>query len=236
MTIHLHQRGESLCTIWTELGDEFPEIFNLYERPDGFAIKMPTTETVGEFVILQFKRMSCVTDQYVTRVRNVAVVQYASTKPALERTLGPPRMVGESKKLHNRSKVSKRTGPTRQTSLFQGCDFLYLYHMYILLSLSLSPHTLIFGPRFFPPGYSKGSVSRESSRILEAYPFLIVSFIKLFAGTTERTTRVFRLKSFLTALSTYMPINYTARAVCPSLRESSRAGQSGGPLTFLECQ
>jgi hypothetical protein len=35
------------------------------------------------------KRMSCVTDQYVTRARNVAVAQYASIKSALERTLGP---------------------------------------------------------------------------------------------------------------------------------------------------
>jgi hypothetical protein len=33
----------------------------------------------------------------------------------------------------------------------------------------------------------------------------------------------YRLKSFLTALSTSMSINYTARAVCPSLREPFRA-------------
>jgi hypothetical protein len=59
------------------------------KRPDGFTIKMSTTEKVGEFVILEFKRMSCVTDQYVTRTRNVAVAQYASKKSALERTLGP---------------------------------------------------------------------------------------------------------------------------------------------------
>ncbi len=36
------------------------------KRPDGFAIKKPTDETKGgELVILEFKRMSCVTDQYV---------------------------------------------------------------------------------------------------------------------------------------------------------------------------
>jgi hypothetical protein len=57
--------------------------------PDGFAIKMPTTEKAGEFVILDFKRMSCVTDQYVTRSKNVSVTQYVSIKSALERTLGP---------------------------------------------------------------------------------------------------------------------------------------------------
>ena len=107
---------KSLRTIWAELGDEFPEIFNLCaaqtlenaarrckagtprktiteeriwnKRPVGLAIKMPTSETVGEFVILEFKRMSDVTDQYVTRARNVAVAQYASIKSALERTLG----------------------------------------------------------------------------------------------------------------------------------------------------
>jgi hypothetical protein len=56
----------------------------LNKRPDGFTIKMPTTEKAGEFVILEFKRMSCVTDQYVTRARNVAVAQYASIKSALE--------------------------------------------------------------------------------------------------------------------------------------------------------
>ena len=33
--------------------------------------------------------MSCVTDQYVTRDRNVAVSKYASIKSALEQTLGP---------------------------------------------------------------------------------------------------------------------------------------------------
>jgi len=59
------------------------------KRPDGFAIKMPTKEKAGELVILEFKRMSCVTDQYVRRARNVAEAQYASIKSALERTLNP---------------------------------------------------------------------------------------------------------------------------------------------------
>jgi hypothetical protein len=59
------------------------------KRPVGLAIKMPTSETVGEFVILEFKRMSDVTDKCVTRAKNVAVAQYASIKSALERTLGP---------------------------------------------------------------------------------------------------------------------------------------------------
>ncbi len=59
------------------------------KRPDGFAIKMPTETKAGELVILEFKRISCVTDQYVTRARNVAEAQYASIKSAIEQTLGP---------------------------------------------------------------------------------------------------------------------------------------------------
>jgi hypothetical protein len=49
--------------------------------------KMPTTETTGELLKLEFKRMSSVTDQNVKRERNVAEAQYASIKSALERTL-----------------------------------------------------------------------------------------------------------------------------------------------------
>ena len=48
---------------------------------------MTTTEKTDEFVILEFKRMSCVTDQYVKRAKNVAVDQYVSIKSTLERTL-----------------------------------------------------------------------------------------------------------------------------------------------------
>ena len=59
------------------------------KRPDGFTIKMLTTEKTVEFVILEYKRMSCVTDQYVTRSKNVSVTQYVSIKSALERTLDP---------------------------------------------------------------------------------------------------------------------------------------------------
>jgi hypothetical protein len=59
------------------------------KRPDGFAIKKPTEDTEGgELVILEFKRMSCVTDQYVKRAKQVAETQYAPLKSALQRTLG----------------------------------------------------------------------------------------------------------------------------------------------------
>ena len=56
------------------------------------AIKMPTSEKLGEFVILEFKRMSDVADQYVTRAKRVAIAQYASIKSALEQTLGRHRV------------------------------------------------------------------------------------------------------------------------------------------------
>jgi hypothetical protein len=59
------------------------------KRPDGFAMKMPIKTKAGELVIVEFKRMNCVMDQYVRRARNVAEAQYASIKSALERTLGP---------------------------------------------------------------------------------------------------------------------------------------------------
>jgi hypothetical protein len=47
-------------------------------------MQRPMTETkTGELVILEFS----VTDQQVTRVKNVAISQYTSIKSALERTL-----------------------------------------------------------------------------------------------------------------------------------------------------
>ena len=62
------------------------------ETTHGFAInkviKRSTPEKTGEFVILEFKRMSDVTDQYVTRAKRVATTQYVSIKSALEKTLG----------------------------------------------------------------------------------------------------------------------------------------------------
>jgi hypothetical protein len=58
------------------------------KRPDGFAIKKPTDTKGGELVILEFKRMSCVTDQYVKRAKHVAEAQYKPLKSALQKTLG----------------------------------------------------------------------------------------------------------------------------------------------------
>ncbi len=58
------------------------------KRPNGFAIKKPTDTKGGELVILEFKRMSCVTDQYVKRTKHVVEAQYESLKSALQKTLG----------------------------------------------------------------------------------------------------------------------------------------------------
>ncbi len=82
------------------------------KRPDGLAIKMPTPETVGEFAILEFKRISCVTDQYVSPICVHKIGNRTKT--------WPQRMVGGSEKLHSRSTISERAGPTRQPSLLQG--------------------------------------------------------------------------------------------------------------------
>ena len=49
---------------------------------------MFTPEKAGEFVILEFKRMSDVTDQFVTRSKGVVIDQYVSIKSDLEKTLG----------------------------------------------------------------------------------------------------------------------------------------------------
>ena len=53
--------------------ETFAEVRIWNKRPDRLAIKMPTSEKLGEFVILEFKRMSDVTDQYVTTRSNISV-------------------------------------------------------------------------------------------------------------------------------------------------------------------
>jgi hypothetical protein len=58
------------------------------KRPDGFAIKKSTETKGGDLVILEFKRMSCVTNQYFKRAKHVAEAQYSPIKSALQRTLG----------------------------------------------------------------------------------------------------------------------------------------------------
>jgi hypothetical protein len=83
------------------------------KSPDRLAIKIPTTKKLGEFVTLDFKRMSDVTDQYVTRSKHVAEAQYESIKSTLERTFGPQGWL-----VRLRSFIA--TGSTRQPILLQG--------------------------------------------------------------------------------------------------------------------
>ena len=48
------------------------------KRTDGIAIKMSRETKQGELVILEFKRMSDVTENYLTRAKDKAEGQYAS--------------------------------------------------------------------------------------------------------------------------------------------------------------
>ncbi len=91
------------------------------KRPDGFAIKEPTDTKGGELVILEFKRMSCVTDQYVKRAKHVAETQYAPLKSALQRTLGLQGWTVTQKSfIAGARSLNERAGLTRQPSLLQG--------------------------------------------------------------------------------------------------------------------
>ena len=56
-------------------------------RPDGIAFRPPTTSKADTFCILEFKRMSDCTDQYLTRARTKANNQYDSLRRALRDTL-----------------------------------------------------------------------------------------------------------------------------------------------------
>ena len=111
----LHEREKNLRTIWTELSQDYPEVFNPVssaqslwfgaenlemehhltpaeietpatgvplatiaeaklwnKRLDGIASKMPNEGKQGEFLILEFKRMSDVTENYLSRAKDTA--------------------------------------------------------------------------------------------------------------------------------------------------------------------
>jgi hypothetical protein len=85
----LHRRPIYECQGDAGTTEETIAIDRLWnKRPDGFAIKKTTETKGGELVILEFKRMSSVTDQYVKRTKHVAEAQYVPIKSALQRTLG----------------------------------------------------------------------------------------------------------------------------------------------------
>jgi hypothetical protein len=56
-------------------------------RPDDISFRMPTKTKSGVFCILDFQRMSDVTDQYLLRARQVTEDQYDSLRIALSNTL-----------------------------------------------------------------------------------------------------------------------------------------------------
>ena len=56
-------------------------------RPDVLAFRLTTKAKAGTLCILEFKRMSDVTDQYLTRARSRVENQYVSLKRALGVTL-----------------------------------------------------------------------------------------------------------------------------------------------------
>ena len=56
-------------------------------RPGGIAFKKPTATKQGKFYILEFKRMSYSTDQYLQRAVRTAENQYHSLYTALTRTI-----------------------------------------------------------------------------------------------------------------------------------------------------
>ncbi len=57
------------------------------KRPDGVAFKMPTNTKTGVICLLEFKRMSDVTSQYIVGAKCVAEAQYASLRLALAMTM-----------------------------------------------------------------------------------------------------------------------------------------------------
>jgi hypothetical protein len=76
------------------------------KRPDGFTIKIPTTQTVEELVIQTDKKCN----GSPIRVHKVSTRTKAWTT----------RMNRDPKKLHSRGKISEREGLTRQPRLLQG--------------------------------------------------------------------------------------------------------------------
>ena len=57
------------------------------KRPDGIAFKMPEDSSSGVICLLEFKRMSDVTSNYIVRAKSVAMAQYESLRTALGKAL-----------------------------------------------------------------------------------------------------------------------------------------------------
>ena len=57
------------------------------KRPDGIVFKIPTKTKAGVICLLEFKRMSDVTNQYIIRTKRVAEEQYTSLRSVLTITI-----------------------------------------------------------------------------------------------------------------------------------------------------
>ena len=57
------------------------------KRPDGIAFKVPTKAGAGVICLLEFKRMSDVTNHYIVSAKRVTEVQYTSLRSTLAITV-----------------------------------------------------------------------------------------------------------------------------------------------------
>ncbi len=84
------------------------------KRPDGVAFKMPTKTKTGVICLLEFKRMSDVTSQYIVRAQREAEAQYSSLNSALTMTMNRG---GDQEKLYFfRGSLRKYRAHPRETS------------------------------------------------------------------------------------------------------------------------
>ena len=71
---------------------------------------LPKKDKQGKFVILEFKRMSDVTENYLIRTKDKAEEQYIkvrSPEVSTRTDTRPPRMVGTTSKLHSRRALAE---------------------------------------------------------------------------------------------------------------------------------
>ena len=90
---------------WTTRGKSSQRIWN--KRPEGIALKKPAITKKRSFFILELKRMSDVTDQYLERAKQKAETQYDLLRTAVSKNLAT-RMGSPTSHLHSGSSFTKR--------------------------------------------------------------------------------------------------------------------------------
>ncbi len=153
--------GKCFRTVWKELDQEFPEVFDHWleqtlwneardtelrrpltqseemrrqkgipheqiaqdrfwnKRPDGIAFKMPTTTKAGVIFLLEFKRMSDVTNHYIVRAKHEAEEQYESHRSTLTKSMQRQGWM-VNKYLCRGSVVPKWRGSREKPGILQG--------------------------------------------------------------------------------------------------------------------